>query len=79
MRLALLLAFLAFPALAEGPDDLLKSREIHFDCPKDGEPGAGKCTLSRDDWIFMMRQNILLGRLLNDAVEKLHACRFKGV
>lgn len=78
MRSILLLAFLAFPAMAEGPDDLLVSREIHFDCPKDGEKGAGTCTLKRDDWIFMMKQNMLLGKLLEESLSRLKACHFKG-
>ena len=75
MRSILLLAFLASPAIAQTPpQELLKSREIAFECDK----ATQKCTLGVEDWAFMMQQNQLLGQLLNEMADQLQSCRFKG-
>jgi hypothetical protein len=68
LRLFALLAFLAFPALAYTPEELLEPREIPFSCT------AGVCTLKAGDLEFLVQQNKLLGMISARLYAKVKAC-----
>jgi len=70
MRLTFLLVILlaSIATAAYTPEELVKPREIAFDCK------AGVCTLSQADMEFLTEQNHLLGKISLRLYEKLMAC-----
>lgn len=68
MRIALLVLFVAFPAMAYTPQELLSARTIAHDCK--GEV----CAISQRDLAWMVARDELMTRLVDQLYEKASAC-----
>ena len=68
MRSILLLAFLATPAAAFSPEELLQDRNIPTDCKE------GKCVVAQSDLAWMVTRDALLVKMLNILSERVQTC-----
>lgn len=68
MRVFALVAFLALPAVAYTPEELLTARQVGIKCD------AGVCTVSQADMEWIVGRDRLLSQLVDRLYEKAQSC-----
>ena len=75
MRYLTLLAFLALPAMAYGPEELLADRDDVFNCPE----GAEVCTIKRKDAEWVIARDQYIQSVAKIAIRQAKQCNPRGI